>query len=438
MRRFILPVLLLLPGSPALAEDLFSAYRRALEHDSVWTGAHAAYRANVEKAPQGRALLLPTLALTAATAESDQQVRTNTIDNTFRYGTDSYGLSLTQPLYRRQNAAAYAQGQLGAAQAGFDLESARQDLMVRVSRAYFGVLLAQDVLEFTQAEKNAIGKLLALARRSFAVGQASLVDVHEAQARLDFALAQEINAQTDLEARRESMRVILGAPPTTLARLAVKKLEHLPPDPPDAEKWVESALRTNPQVKAQEQAVEIAREEVRRNQAGHYPTLDLTASRSYSDAGGSVNGTPIETAANQIALQFQLPLYQGGDVSSKVRESAARLDEADRRLELARRQAAQQARDAYTAVMHGAARVQSLEQARSSQQRALETTLLGYERGSRTGVDVLNAQRELYRTQRDLSQARYDYLLAHLRLRAAAGTLNEADLALANRLLAHP
>ena len=436
MKRLALLLCLFATAAPAMATDLIEIYRSARDNDPTWRAARASREAGIEKAPQGRALLLPTLGLSAATSESDQQVTTPSASNNYRYGTDSYSLQLTQPLYRKQNSAAYAQGIAGANIAEHELELARQDLMLRATRAYFDVLAAQDVLDFAETFKSTIGRQLTLARRNFAVGSATLVDVHEAQARYDLAAAQQITATNDLEVKRESLRLLTGAAPAALARLAAT-LELRPPAPADMEQWVQSATTQSPRLKAQEQAVEIARQEVERNSGGHQPTLDLTAARTWSDAGGSTQGFAMETTTNQIGLQLQVPLYQGGGISSRVREAAARLDEADQRLEQARREVAQRVRENYLAVINGMARVQALEQARASNERALESTIIGYERGVRTGVDVLNAQRELFLTRRDLAQARYDYLVSHLRLKAAAGTLQEPDLEDINRLLAH-
>jgi outer membrane protein len=379
---------------------------------------------------------LPTLGLSAATSESDQQVIMPSTNNNYRYGTDSYNILLTQPLYRKQNFAAYAQGIAGANIAEHEFELARQDLILRATLAYFDVLAAQDVLDFAVTEKEAVGRQLALARRNFAVGSATLVDVHEAQARYDLVAAQQITAANDLEVRKEALRALIGTAPAALARLE-SRLELQPPDPADMEQWVQTATVQSPRIKAQQETLEIARQEVERNSGGHYPTLDLTASRAWSDAGGSVQGFAIESTTNQIGLQFQVPLYQGGGIASRVREATARLEETSQRLDQVRREVVQRTREAYLAIINGMARVQALEQARLSNERALESTVIGYERGLRTGVDVLNAQRELFRTRRDLSQARYDYLISRLRLKTAAGVLQEQDLEDINRLLAH-
>jgi len=433
VHRLLLIVALLTVAAPLRAEDLMQVYRLAQANDPQFGAARANYAANLEKAPQGRAQLLPTVDFSAGTHETDLRSKGPTVDGTFRFGTDTYNLNLTQPLYRRQSAASYRQGQFQANQAEAEFRAAQHDLMLRTAQAYFGVLGAQDVLDYNRRERNSIERLLTLARRQFSVGAASLVDVHEAEARLDVARAQEIAAATDLEAKREALRTLLGSSPGSLTRLT--RLTPEPPAPADAERWAQQALDHNPAARARAEALEAAKQELEKNRAGHLPTLDLTASHGYSDAGGGALGHWSEQRTNQIGLLFKLPLYQGGEVSSKVRETAARRDEAGSRLDQAKREAAQLARQYYTAVVNGIARITALEQALASNRRALETTLLGFERGQRTGVDVLNTQRQLFATRRDLTAARYDYLNNRLRLLAAAGTLDEAELETINRQL---
>jgi outer membrane protein len=436
MNRWISIGIFFVFSVPATGEDLLELYREAKTSDPVWLAAQAGYQAGIEKAPQGHALLLPTLGLSASKSESDQQVTLPMSSNTYHYGTDAYAIQLTQPLYNKQNAAVYAQGLAGANQSELELETARQDLILRTSHAYFDVLAAQDALDFVILEKESISKQLTLARRNFAVGNATLVDVHEAQARYDIAAAQQITATNFLEVRKEALRVLTGNEPGTLTRLETK-LDLQGPEPANMNQWVEISVNGNQRIKSQQEAVVIARQEVEKSRGGHLPTLDLTASRAYSDAGGSVLGFAIESTTNQVGLQFQMPLYQGGGISSKVRESVAQLEVASQRLDQTRRLVAQQVRESYLDVINGVARVQALEQARISNERALESTVIGYERGVRTGVDVLNAQRELFRTRLSLSQARYEYLISRLRLKAAAGMLQEQDLEGINRLLAH-
>lgn len=433
MKRPIVAAVLLACAASAGADNLVDVYQQAQQRDPVWAAAKANHAANIERSPQGRALLLPTVNLSASVTESDQRVRTPMVNDTYGYRTDSYGVQLTQPIYRKQNFAGYAQGEAAAAQAEMDLINARQDLILRVTQAYLTALSAQDALDFVRAEKSSIERLLSLSKRNFSVGNAKLVDVHEAQAAYDLATAQEIAAANEFEVRREALRLLTGNAPGTFARLG-PTLDLVGPQPADMDKWVDASL-DNPQVKSQERGVEVARQEIERITGGTYPTLDLVAGRTYSDAGGSVQGIPIYSNTNQIGVVFQMPLYQGGAGSSKIREASARRDAAEQQLEGTKRQAAQQTREQYLAVLNGVARVKALEQAQSSNQRALESNLLGYERGLRTSIDVINTQRERFRTRRDLTQARYDYLLARLRLKAAVGQLTDAELDDINRLL---
>jgi outer membrane protein len=434
MKRMGLLLAAALFSAPTIADDLLGVLRKAREHDNAFAAARANRDALVEKEAQGQSQLLPTVAFSVGRTRTDQQVTPSIPGGRYNYSTDSYGLTLTQPLYRRQNFASYSQGKADAARAEYDFLAAEQELMTRTAQTYFNVLAAQDVLDYAQLEKLGVARLLNLARRSFNVGNASLADVHDAQAREDLAIAQEIAAVNDLETRREALRVIVRDPPGELARLGATP-ELRKPDPDDVEKWAAAARRDNPLVKARELALESAKEELEKNRGGHHPTLDLTASRTYSDAGGGLAGIGYESTANQIGVVLNVPIYQGGNVSSKVREAYARREEAQQKLEQAQRESAQKAREAYLAVLNGMARVRALDQAQVSNQRALETTLLGYERGVRNGIDVLNAQREIFRTRRDFAQARYDYLTARLRLKAAVGRLSEDDLAQTSQLL---
>lgn len=434
MKRSVLLLAVSLISPAAFAENLLDVYRLAQTNDPAWARALAAHQANIEKGPQGRALLLPSVLFNANAAKLNQDVKTPIIDDSFRYRNDTYSVQITQPLYRKQNFAAYAQGVSGVSQAEAELAIARQDLILRASGAYFDVLAAHDTRDYSTDEKQAIARQLALATRNYNVGTKTLVDVHEAQARLDQALAQEIVAGIDLHSKQEALTQITRGAPAALATLAAR-LPLETPEPADPEKWTAAAQAQSAQIKVKEQALEIALQEIEKNRGGHYPTLDLVASRSYSDAGGSVFGTPIESTTDQIALQVQVPLFQGGSVASKVRESLARRDEAREGLEQTRREVTRQTREAYVAVVSGISRVKALEQALASNQRALESTVQGFETGVRTGIDVLNAQRDLYRTKRDLSQARYNYLTSRLRLKAAAGTLGEDDVLALNALL---
>jgi outer membrane protein len=298
-----------------------------------------------------------------------------------------------------------------------------------VAQAYFDVLAAQDTLTSIQAQKTATTEQLASAKRNFEVGTQTITDTHEAQAAYDLVVAQEFAAQSDLEVKRAALQQIIGAPAGSLATLrpGVKIAQ---PEPAVMEPWVSSAEQQNYAVVGAQLNLEIAKREIARQRAGHLPTLDLTASKGRdSTTGVGVNKT------GAIGVTWNVPIFTGFAVTSKVRESIALEDKARNDLEATRRAVAQNARQAYLGVSSGLAQVRALEAAEISSKSALDSNKLGYQVGVRINIDVLNAQRQLYSTQRDLSRARYDTLMNGLRLKAAAGSLKEADLAPVNALL---
>jgi len=288
-----------------------------------------------------------------------------------------------------------------------------------------------------QAQKVAITEQLASAKRNFEVGTATITDTHEAQARFDLAVAQEIAAQNDLEIKRTALQQIIGKPAGELATLpSTVKLNA--PEPAVIDKWVESAEQQNYGVVGQQIALEIAQRDITRNRAGHYPTLDLVASRVHSNqSGGTLATLSTVTTTNNVGVQWAIPLFSGFSVDSKVRESIALEDRTRSDLENARRVAAQNARQSFLGVTSGLSQVKALEAAEISSKSALESNRLGYQVGVRINIDVLNAQQQLFSTQRDLSKARYDTIVNGLRLKSAAGTLKEDDLVQINLLLKH-
>ncbi len=424
--------LLALIASPALqAANLIDVYREAQQQDAAYASARYALEAGLEKLPQGRALLLPTVGLGADTTA-------NRVDNgssSRSFNSNDYTLSLSQPIYRKQNFVQYEQSKSQVDQAEAQFASARQDLILRVAQAYFDVLLAQDNVALAGAQKAAIAEQLAQAKRNFEVGTATIVDTHEAQSRYDLSNAQEIAALNDLEIKKRTLQQIIVKIPESLAALS-EKLPLVLPVPDDMNKWVESAEQLNPSLQLQRAALEIATLEVERNRAGHYPTLDLVASYRDANNASAAVGVLGEMKSTAIGLQFNLPLYQGGAVSSRVREAIANRGKAQQDLEQANRQVALQTRQAYLGVTSGVAQVKALEQALVSSQSSLDSTKLGQEVGVRTNVDVLNAQQQLYTAKRDLSQARYNYILSQLKLRSAVGTLKEDDLEQVDQWLA--
>lgn len=425
----------------AQAADLMGVYQEAQGYDAQFAAARAQLDAGREKLPQGRSGLLPTIGLSASTTwnDIDYKARTTGAPNlNAKYNTSAWGVQLTQPLFRWQNWRAYNQSEVAVAMAEAQFLQARFDLIVRVAQAYFDVLLAQESLAVAQAQKAAIAEQLEAAKRNFEVGTATITDTHEAQARFDLASAQEIAADNDLTVKRQALRVVIGREPDVLKGLK-PGLNIAPPSPADMGKWAETAETGNAQVQQAQAYAEIAALEVDKQRAGHYPTLDLVASRGRnSQTAGLMYGISVpgsDTDATTVGLQLTVPLFAGGAIASKDREAAALRDKALADLDNARRQAAQGARQAYLGVTAGLAQVRAFEAAVTSSQASLDSNKLGYEVGVRINIDVLNAQSQLYDTRQKLMKARLDTLVAQLKLKAAAGNLADEDIQAINGLL---
>ena len=417
------------------AADLLQVYKEALANDAQYASARATLAAGQEKVTQGRAGLLPTVAVSGSYNRSSVDSTQSGVTIDTRPNSSGYTVSLSQPLLRWANWEQYQQGKLSVAASEAQFAQAQQDLIVRVSQAYFDVLTSQDALASVQAQKIAITEQLAAAKRNFEVGTTTITDTHEAQARYDLAVAQEFAAQSDLDIRRTALEQIIGKPPVALAGLR-PGVKLSAPEPAQIDKWVNSAETQNYGVTGQQLALEIAQREIKRNRAGHLPTVDLVASRNHSNQSSSTlapSGSVSNT--NTVGVQWAIPIFSGFAIDSRVREAIALEDKARSDLENTRRTAAQGARQSFLAVNSGLAQVKALEAAEVSSQSALESNRLGYQVGVRINIDVLNAQQQLYSTRRDLAKARYDTLMNSLRLKSAAGALKEDDLAQINALL---
>jgi len=422
-------------ATPVSGADLLEIYRAAQSADAVYASARAAWAAAQEKLPQGRAGLLPSLSLSASTQWNDRSLKLRDptlpgLNNS--YNSNALTLSLSQPIYRPQNMLVYEQAKSQVAQSDAVFAAAAQDLILRVSQAYFDVLLAQNTVELAAAQLVAIGQQLEQAKRNFEVGTATITDTHDAQARYDLTVSSQIAAQNDLEVKKRALAQIIGraAPPllTVGSRFTLTE-----PEPNNMEAWVKDAMASNPQIAVSKAGLDFATQEVERNRAGHLPTLDAFA--TYSDIAngvGATTATGLDSTTRVIGLQLAVPLYQGGIVNSRVREALANEEKARQDLENASRSAELATRQAFLGVTSGVAQVKALAAALVSSQSSLDSTKLGQEVGVRTQVDVLNAQQLLFSTRRDRAQAVYSYVMSLLRLKAAVGRLSEDDLVLIN------
>ncbi|OEZ62079.1 TolC family outer membrane protein [Duganella sp. HH105] len=420
----------------AQAADLIQVYQQALANDATYASARSSLAAGQERITQGRSGLLPVIAASGsnirnsgdlALALGGSYLPKSDSDN----HVNSYSVQLTQPLFNWASWQTYQQSKLAQATAEATFAQAQQDLITRVAQAYFDVLTAQDNLTSTQAQKVATTEQLASAKRNFEVGTQTITDTHEAQAAYDLVVAQEFAAINDLDNKRTALQVIVGQAPGTLAPLRTGVTINAP-SPAAVEPWVSSAESQNYAVVAAKLNVEIAKREIERNRANHMPTANLTAGTSHQTTTGAQRANN-----NSIGVTWNVPIFNGFAVTSKVRETIALEDKARNDLEATKRAASQNARSAYLGMNSGLAQVKALEAAEVSSKSSLDSNKLGYQVGVRINIDVLNAQKLLYSTQKDLSKARYDTIMNGLRLKSAAGSLKEEDLAPINALLVH-
>ncbi len=433
MRRSIVLLLafaLWVPWVPLQAQDLLAVYDLALKNDPKLREAERRRDSVKERRVQARALLLPNIGLSGSAERIDRDNHSRPDDN---YGQNTLALNLKQPLYHRDYWLQLEQADSAIAQAEAEYAAARLDLMLRTATAYFNVLGAQDDLKFRTAEREATGRQLEQAKQRYDVGLIAITDVHEAQAAHDGARANEIQAQTQLDNAWEELREIIGNTDVPLARLG----EHMAltlPDPQDIDKWAEMALKQNYAIVAAAASVDALKKDIEIKRSGHYPTLDLvgaySAFRSSSDSAFSGDND-----TTNLGLQLNLPLYAGGAVTSKTRQARFDYQAAQEALDQQRRAVNRQVRDAYRGVLSNISRVKALKAATLSAESALESTQAGFDVGTRTMVDVLNVQRNLFEARAKYARSRYDYILNALRLRQAASLLGREDLERVNAWL---
>ena len=435
-RRRFAPVLsiavLLAIAAPAVrAQSLLELYDLANGYDATYLAARALAESAPYRVEQTRALKRPSASLVGgATRDANRP----TFGSDYSSNTLSLGVSGRQPLFNRFNDATIAQAERTLISSVAELDAAQQDLILRLSQAYFDVLASQDAVRTTVANKAAIAEQLASARRNFEVGTATITDTREAQARFDLATAQEIQAGNDLLFRRIALDQLVGRPNVEPRPLVQSVAEPaLPTD--DVDLLVARALEQHPSVRRATVGFEIAQLETERARAQALPTVDAIAS---AGAGrGTVSADITGNRANaSVGVQINVPLWTGGSIQNRIKETLVLEERARQDLEATRRIVAQSTRQAFYTLLSGAAQVRALEAAQASSRLALEATQTGYRVGVRVNVDVLNAQSQLYQTERDLARARYDVLLNTLRLRQASGALVPTDIVPIDRLLA--
>lgn len=420
----------LLSSFSSFALSLQESFERAQQSDPEIQAAKAEYEAAAENIPQARSALLPQITLDVFAGNSDRTTSNATDSFLAQSGSSDidnqgYQLTLTQSLYNHQYYKLLDQAKASVASAAAFYSAQQQQLLIRVAEQYFDVLAAEDNLRFARAEKKAVAKQLEQTKKRFEVGLIAITDVKEAQAQFDLTAAQEIAASNQLANSKEILQVTVNQPVGTLPGLA----DTLPlevPSPNNITEWTKTAEQQNLGIKAASYQLEAAQAGKNASLAGHYPNLSLQATQSDTEFDGNTGGA--DTEDTTISLNLSIPLYAGGITSSKSRQASFKLTQAQSGLELQKRLARQQTRSAFLGLNAAIASVKALKQALISNQTAVEATTAGFEVGTRTSVDVLNALRNQFRAEKDYAQSRYDYLLNRLKLKQAAGVLDKTDI----------
>ena len=436
LRQLMLAPLILAAASGSWAQSLQEIYEAARAYDAAYLAARAQADSAQYRTAQSYALRRPNVSGSGSLTRNETDPPASFTNPTGdRVGSTVTALAINgrQPLFNRGNAATIGQAERALEVAQADLQTAEQELVVRSALTYFDVLVAQDTLAAAQASKKAIGEQLASAKRNFEVGTATITDTREAQARFDLATATEIAADNDLRTKRIALDQLVGRDNVTPRPLAVPvALPALAPAVVD--EWVGQAQTGHPAVRRADLGLAIAKLETDKARAGHLPTVDAVASVGANRLTGG--GAAGNTTSATLGVQVNVPIFSGYSVQNRIKETLSLEERSRNDLDAARRGVAQATRVAFFGYQSGQAQVLALEAAESSSKLALEATQLGYRVGVRVNLDVLNAQTQLFTTQRDLSKARYDVLLGGLRLRQAAGTLQPADINAVNALLA--
>lgn len=427
---------------PAWSLDLAQAYRLALDNDATIRASRAAAEAGREALPQARALFFPNIGATASRFKNDLETtqpdfRGNSTTTNDRYFSSSNALTLRQPLFRKELTAQYRRAQASVADAEAILERDHQALVMRVTQAYFETLLAEEQLALVGVQKTTYTTQVDAARSAFSAGAGTRTDVEEAQARLDLTIAQELEARQQVDLARRQLQVLINQPVVSqVAPLDIRKLQLAPPQPASVEDWTAMAEAASPEMQSARAQVAVARADVERAQAGHYPTLDAIAqiSRSSNDNITRVN---TEFDQKQIGLQLAIPIFQGGYVNSRVREALAFQLRAENRIDEVRRDLGVRVHREFRGVTEGVAKVRALEQAVRSTEQLAVSSRRSFEAGARTRLDILNAEQQAGVARRDLAKARFDYVVARVRLNALAGGLRAESIDEINAWLQH-
>ncbi|GAA6206307.1 MULTISPECIES: outer membrane channel protein TolC [Thalassotalea] len=423
-------------SSMIYAEDLLSVYEQAKANDPVVLKAQAQFKSAQEDIIQARSVLLPNLKATANYSNGETEFRNG--GQITDYEGTTLTASLNMQLYHHDTWLRLDNAKKSAHRSDINYQAAKQDLIVRVTQAYFNVLSAKDDLEFAEAEKAAIERQLEQTKQRYSVGLTAVTAVHEAQAQYDNAVTEVIRAENSVYNSEEALRVITNIYPRNLNILNKELFSASRPTPDSANEWQQTAEAKNLDLIAQKISVDIAKENINIAQSGHYPTIDLNGSISRADNDDLIDNVTAKTQGQSFGVTLTVPLYSGGATTSAVRQAQSNYVAASQDLAQTHRNAVRNARNSYNTVIAAVSGIKALQQSVISAESALKATEAGFEVGTRTIVDVLDSTRNLYNAKRNLSSTRYSYIQSILALKRAGGTISEQDIIAINKGLSAP
>ncbi len=441
MKKVLLTLLVVMPMvSYAEPLTLLQAYQKAQAYDATVRAARADNNAQKEEVNKSFAAFLPQARITAFEGRGVTDSTTpgflpgQTNQSRRVYGSHNYSFSVRQSIFNYANFASYSQSKAEVAKSDALLHKAEIGMIGRVSGAYFDVLLSSENVHYAEAQRQNAQSQLAQAERRFKVGLGTITEINEAKANLETVIAQGLEWLNGLEYSKRFLENISGVYMDAFYTLDSNKLTLGSPEPNRVESWLEIAQEKSPEIIAGKNEVLSMIQEIEKHNSGHYPTLELIASRTQSKSDNNFTiGSQFET--DSIGLQLNVPLYLGGYVSASVRQAVARLDLAQEKLSDKQRSVSAEIRKFFNEVVNGVARVEARTQAVKSNEIALTGTQKGYEAGIRTNVEVLTAQDKFYAAKRDLAAERYKLIYHRLLLKQTAGTITEADINEVNGLL---
>jgi protease secretion system outer membrane protein len=421
--------------------SLSEAYKKALEYDATIAASRSENQAEKQEIDKAKAAFLPLarLSMSRGRASTDSETpssnnQVGTINNQSTYNTQNFNLSIRQVIFNKATFAEFNQAKAAVVKSDALLEKENASLITRLSGAYFDALLSLENIQYIHAQKTSLESQLAQANKRLKFGSGTITEINEAQANLDDVIAKSLEWSNSLEYAKQALNNLTGTYPDQLLTLDATKLQLSMPVPDKVDAWISQGLEKNPDILAARQEVQIVMQEIEKNNAGHFPTLDLVVSKSDTKSDNNFTiGSNFQT--DSIGLQLNVPIYLGGYVSASVRQSVARLNQAKEKLLQQERATSADIRKYFNSIQNGIAKVQAYQQSVKSNEIALIGTQKSFDAGLRTNVEVLNAQEKLYSAKRDLARERYEFLYNKILLKQSSGILTDDDIQETSSLL---